>query len=184
MGNTNLPILCNIAQCDSDCMCVRVASYSTYFPCHHNITATVLILLVTSEQLTLSRAELLSGLSSKSLTPSLPLSTHTHTHNWDMNIYIQLPTHPCICHTCMPKVTYCIPSHILYYIEVIPGFIYSLLHRNTLSHATTRQEIWCELTDIQINPPLSCSEWWCQSVPPNRLWWDTVCACASVWESL
>lgn len=109
MGNTNLPILCNIAQCDSDCMCVRVASYSTYFPCHHNITATVLILLVTSEQLTLSRAELLSGLSSKSLTPSLPLSTHTHTYIIETWTY----TYSCQ-HTHVFATRACPKSHTVY----------------------------------------------------------------------
>lgn len=34
------------------------------------------------------------------------------------------------------------------------------------------REIWCELTASQSNPPLGCSEWRCQRLPPKSLQWD------------
>lgn len=178
MENTNLPILCNIAHCNRDCMCVCAASYSTYFPCHHSSAATALIFLATSEQLTAPRAELLSGLSSK----LLPLSLHAHTHTihtWTYTVHTaaHTPVHSPQMHAHSHMHP---PSHTLTLrqsqsLRVVQCYILTIAHTHTFT-ATARQEIWCEMTATQINPPLSCSEWWRQSAPPNRPWWDTTCA--------
>ena len=150
---------------------MRATSYSTYFSCHHRSTATVLILLVTSEQLTEPRAELLSGLSSELLTPSHPLHTHTQTHTRIYAAYTAAKTPMHFLH--MQSHSYIHPhfgppSHTLCSrcLNLSNTFIDALLHRVI---STARQKIRRDLTAIQINPPLSCSECWCQNIPPNRL---------------
>ena len=107
------------------------------------------------------------------ITDSLSPSTHTHTqtHTRIYAAYTAAKTPMHFLH--MQSHSYIHPhfgppSHTLCSrcLNLSNTFIDALLHRVI---STARQKIRRDLTAIQINPPLSCSECWCQNIPPNRL---------------